>query len=50
MLFRQRVKTVAHVVELPNFVQNCSSRHCVPRFPESLRPKARRWLPLIQEI
>ena len=36
MLFRQQVKTVTHVVELPNFVQDRIRMHGVRRFPESL--------------
>jgi hypothetical protein len=32
MLVRQRVETITHVVELLNFAQECSSRHCVPVF------------------
>jgi hypothetical protein len=32
MLFRQRVKTVTHVIEFLTFVQNCSRRHDVPDF------------------
>src|ERR1035437_1783391 len=36
MLFRQRVKTVTHVVELLNFVQDRIRIHGVHGFPESL--------------
>jgi len=39
MLFRQRIKTVAHVVELLNFVQNRIRMHGVRGFPESLKGK-----------
>jgi len=39
MLLRQRVKTVAHVVEFLNFVQNCGWRHCVPDSSESKEGK-----------
>jgi hypothetical protein len=37
MLFRQRVKTVTHVVELLNFVQNCIRVHEICGFPEKPR-------------
>ena len=37
MLFRQRVQTITHVVELLNFAQNRSRRHGARSFPESLR-------------
>ena len=36
MLLRQQVKTVTHVVELPNFVQDRIRMHGVRGFPESL--------------
>jgi hypothetical protein len=36
MLFRQQVKTVTHVVELPNFVQDRIRMHVVRCFPGSL--------------
>ena len=38
MLFRQRVKAIAHAIEFLNFVQNCISRHYIPDF---LRVEAR---------
>ena len=42
MLFRQRVKTVTHIVELPNFVQDRIRIHEVRGFPESPPARARR--------
>jgi hypothetical protein len=48
MLFRQRVKTVTHVVELLNFVQDCTRMHGVRCFPESLRRENFRWADLVQ--
>ena len=36
MLFRQQVKTVAHAVELLNFVQDRTRMHGVRGFPENL--------------
>jgi hypothetical protein len=48
MLPRQRVKTVTHVVELPNFVQDRIRMHGVHGFPESLRRKNFRWADLVQ--
>ena len=36
MLLRQRVKTITHVVELPNFVQDRIRMHGVHGFLESL--------------
>ena len=36
MLFRQQVKTVTHVVELPTFVQDRIWMHGVRGFPESV--------------
>ena len=49
MLFRQRVKTVTHVVELLNFVQDRTRMHGVRRFPENLRGEHFRWADLVQE-
>ncbi len=40
MLFRQRIKTVTHVVELLNFVQDRSRMHGVRGFLE--KPKERK--------
>jgi hypothetical protein len=37
MLLRQRVKTITHVVELLNFVQNRIRVHEICDFPETLR-------------
>ncbi len=42
MLFRQRVKTVTHVVELPNFVQDRIRMHGVHGFLESLRAEEKK--------
>jgi hypothetical protein len=41
MLFRQRVKTVARIVELVNFVQNRIAMHGLSCSPESLKRKFR---------
>jgi len=45
---RQRVKTVTHVVELPNFVQDRIRMHGVHGFPENLRRENFRWADLVQ--
>jgi hypothetical protein len=47
-LVRQRVKTVTHVVELLNFVQNRTRMHGVRGFPENLRRENFRWADLVQ--
>jgi hypothetical protein len=44
---RQRVKTVTHVVELPNFVQDRIRMHGVHGFPENLRRENFRWADLV---
>ena len=49
MLFRQRVKTVTHAVELLNFVQDRIRMHRVHGFPENLRKDSFRWADLVQE-
>jgi len=49
MSVRQRVKTVTHVVELANFVQDRTRMHGVHSFPESLRRENFRWADLVQE-
>jgi hypothetical protein len=48
MLFRQRVKTVAHVVELSRFVQDCIRRHGARGFLANLRRENFRWADLVQ--
>ena len=48
MLPRQGVKTVTHVVELPNFLQDRIRMHCVHGFPKSLRRENFRWADLVQ--
>jgi hypothetical protein len=40
MFFRQQVKTVTHVVELLNFVQDRIRMHGVSSFPESLTARS----------
>jgi hypothetical protein len=40
MLFRQRIKTVTHIVELPNFVQDRIRMHGVRGFPEGLTARS----------
>ena len=47
-MFRQRVKTVTHVIELLNFVQDRARMHGVRCFPESLRRGNFRWADLVQ--
>jgi hypothetical protein len=49
MLFRQRVKTVTHLVELLNFVQDRIRMHGVRGFLENLRRENFRWADLVQE-
>jgi hypothetical protein len=39
VLFRQRVKTVTHVVELLNFAQDCTRMHGKRGFPENRTEK-----------
>ena len=48
MLLCQRVKTVAHVVKLLNFVQDRIQMHGVRGFLESLRRENFRWADLVQ--
>ena len=48
MLFRQRIKTVTHVIELLDFMQDRSRLHGVHSFPESLRREEFRWADLVQ--
>jgi hypothetical protein len=48
MLPRQRVKTVTHIVELLNFVQDRIRMHGVRGFLESLRRENFRWADLVQ--
>jgi hypothetical protein len=48
MLFRQRVKTVTHVIELLNFVQDRTRMHVVHGFLKSLRKENFRWADLVQ--
>jgi hypothetical protein len=49
MLIRESVKTVTHVVELLNFVQDRIRMHEVHRFPENLRREDFRWADLVQK-
>ena len=49
MLLRQKVKTVTHIVELLNFVQDRTVMHGVRGFPESVRRENFRWADLAQE-
>jgi hypothetical protein len=39
MLPRERVKTLAHAVELPNFAQNRNRRHGQPAFLRTKKGK-----------
>jgi len=48
MLPCQRVKTVTHIVELLNFVQNRIRMHAIRGFQESLRRGNFRWADLVQ--
>jgi hypothetical protein len=49
MLLRQRIKTVTHVVELLNFMQDSQWDSWAHSFPESLRSEHFRWADLVQE-
>jgi hypothetical protein len=48
MLLRQRVRTVTHVVELLNFVQDRIRIHGSRSFPQNLRRENVRWADLVQ--
>jgi hypothetical protein len=40
MLFRQRIKAFAHVVELPSFAQDRTGMHWIPSFLRTQKKKA----------